>query len=109
MAPILVTPLVSQSLLTAGESLLLQCDVSGVPEPEVTWSRDGQCLPYTLSYSQSYDGARASLHVQQVEAQDGGVYECLAHNVAGRVTSRSRVTVKGEENDMVYTGSHVVL
>ncbi|XP_025090253.1 uncharacterized protein LOC112561770 isoform X4 [Pomacea canaliculata] len=94
MAPMLVTPLVSQSLLTAGESLLLQCDVSGVPEPEVTWSRDGQCLPDTLSYSQSYDGARASLHVQQVEAQDGGVYECVAHNVAGRVTSRSRVTVK---------------
>ncbi len=94
MVPMFLTQLTS-STLTLGDKLVLECDVIGSPEPELSWTKDGQPMRETCSFNQMYDGRTARLEVDDVRVQDSGRYECVAVNEAGRVSSDANITVKG--------------
>ena len=61
----------------------LECDVAGVPEPTLTWTKNGETL--------EEDGERLKvtragriLQIAAAEVADTGVYACTATNVAGQ-------------------------
>ncbi|XP_069798458.1 hemicentin-1 [Narcine bancroftii] len=88
VAPTIKAP----QMLTAhvNQPIVLECVVSGVPTPQVTWRKDGVILSASnLRYSFSEDG---SLHIASAQVTDTGRYLCMATNTAG--TARRRIDVQ---------------
>ncbi|GLH11531.1 Titin, partial [Gryllus bimaculatus] len=77
-----------------GESLLLNCSVTGDPEPQVTWSKNGQPLSSSDIVDLKYKGGVASLSINEVFPEDEGEYCCEATNSIGAVKTKCKLTVK---------------
>ncbi|XP_007942419.2 hemicentin-2 [Orycteropus afer afer] len=66
---------------SANQTALLACQADGVPQPLVSWQKDGVPLdPENPRFEVLPEG---SLKIQPVLAQDAGHYLCLASNSAG--------------------------
>ena len=79
-------------VLSVGELALLTCEVSGDPEPSVTWNKDGNS---SISRAQFKNGGRI-LVIQNVHPLDSGVYECRASNKFGESRRSTTVMVAGK-------------
>ncbi|XP_012721740.2 hemicentin-1 [Fundulus heteroclitus] len=96
-----------------GSSVILRCEAHGVPEPEVTWYKNGR----QLAAGNGLDINGQQLEIVGVQTTDGGMYTCKVSNVAGQVDRTFRLTVHvppvldGPQRESVnYTlGSHVAL
>ncbi|XP_038063967.1 hemicentin-1-like isoform X2 [Patiria miniata] len=65
-----------------GSSVVLPCESAGVPEPTVTWEKDGVALDpdEDPDMEMMFTG---SLRLTHVNASDAGLYRCIAKNDAG--------------------------
>ncbi|KAM9743449.1 hemicentin-1 [Menidia menidia] len=96
-----------------GSSVTLQCVAHGVPEPEVTWYKNG----LQLAAGNGLKIDRHQLEIIGVQTADGGIYTCKVTNVAGQVDRTFRLTVHVPPvldgplwESINYTlGSHVAL
>ncbi|KAE8292435.1 Hemicentin-1 [Larimichthys crocea] len=96
-----------------GSSVTLRCEAHGVPEPEVTWYKNG----LQLAAGNGLKMDRHQLEIIGVQLADGGTYTCKVSNVAGQVDRTFRVTVHvppvldgSLRESLNYTlGSHVAL
>ncbi|XP_029960009.1 hemicentin-1 [Salarias fasciatus] len=96
-----------------GSSVTLSCEARGVPEPEVTWYKNG----LQLAAGNGVKIDRHQLEILGVQMADGGVYTCKVSNVAGQVDRTFRMAVhvppvlEGPlQESLNYTlGSHVAL
>ena len=93
LLPCFEEPLTNADIRT-GEPLLLECEVKGLPRPEVTWHHLGRQVKKGPSADISYNGATAKLVMGQAFPKHGGHYVCKAKNKAGEATSTCQVTVK---------------
>lgn len=87
-----IKDLPQRTILAVGELAILTCEVSGDPEPYVSWSKDGD--PNILR-AQFKNGGRI-LAIKDVLPIDSGVYECRASNKLGESRSSTKVIVAGE-------------
>ena len=71
------------SLLT-GESVTMDCNITALPRPEVTWLRDNETVEYSERLQLLEDG---SLYISDVILSDDGIYQCIATNVNGSIES----------------------
>lgn len=81
-----------------GDTLTLKVEVSGTPEPEIIWLKDGKAVDASADARikisrdtkrrESYD-----LTVTIVKGSDGGVYEMRAKNEMGQVNCKSKVII----------------
>ena len=71
------------SVLT-GESVTISCNITALPRPEVSWSRDDETVEYDQRLQLLEDG---SLYISNVMLTDDGLYQCAATNVNGSVES----------------------
>ena len=68
-------------VVTQGKSVQLPCEVSGDPQPQITWTKNGVRLSevdphYFISES-------GNLEIFSADPQDTATYSCTAINVAG--------------------------
>ena len=80
-----------------GESVLFQVEVRGSPQPKVTWYHNGEEVVGDYSKELLEDG---SLTMPSAEAKHSGVYQLVAHNMAGRVEREVKLTVDSEHTSM---------
>ena len=73
--------------------LTIQCPVSGVPPPKLTWTKDGKPLTTGEAFTVTKAG---TLLVRGSMQGDSGLYTCTATNVAGNASVSSRVTIVGK-------------
>lgn len=66
-----------------GSSVRLDCRAMGVPEPRVTWFKDGQ--PLTFAASNRENGQRYTLLLTKLARNDSGEYTCVVANRLGSV------------------------
>ena len=83
-------------MINQGSTLQLECDVTGLPSPNITWLKDGGRVLPTQDGRVTFP-APSSLKVMFVTSADGGSYTCQAQNVAGTATQSVDVQVRGEE------------
>ncbi|XP_017890129.1 obscurin isoform X5 [Ceratina calcarata] len=79
-----------------GDTMKLIFEVSGTPDPEVKWFKDGQEVTADARIKITRDSKRKesyNLTVTMVKGEDGGVYEVRAENELGYVTSKSKVII----------------
>lgn len=110
-----VTVQVAPSLTTAlttrifdrdfSQSLMLHCQATGVPSPELTWYFNGKSLSTNLTARHTHF-PNGSLSVINLDLPDAGKYQCFARNPAGetylaftlRVNSAPPNIVKAPQN-----------
>ena len=83
--------------LTVDEDTQITFDVkvTGNPEPEITWFKDGILLHHSLSHHITYSDGVVRLFIPQAKQSDTGKYVCVATNLGGRAQNSADLTVKG--------------
>nr|CAD7575774.1 unnamed protein product [Timema californicum] len=94
-SPAFVTPL-SNVMARAGQKIKLECEVTGLPTPELSWIHNGKPVKETRDLKTQYDeDFKATLTITEAFPKDAGVYVVSAKNIAGEATSSCNVSVKG--------------
>ncbi|OXB68167.1 hypothetical protein ASZ78_012265, partial [Callipepla squamata] len=80
-----------------GSNVLLRCDATGYPTPQLTWTRsDNIPVNYTVIQETPGEGVRWSiLSLTGISYKDAGEYRCKAKNLAGMSEAAVTVTVVG--------------
>ncbi|XP_023233613.1 myosin light chain kinase, smooth muscle-like [Centruroides sculpturatus] len=76
-----------------GESLTLKCVVSGIPEPQVEWLKNGEKLFSSDIIDLKYKNNVAMLSIGEVFPEDDGDYVCRATNSLGTAATKCKLTV----------------
>lgn len=61
---------------------MIFCDVHGIPTPTVSWLHNGLSLTDTNVKYRLLENGR-QLEIYHAEADDAGIYTCIAKNEAG--------------------------
>ena len=72
--------------MTEGEEVVLECEVTGNPQPSLIWSRPDSPLP---AGSHTSCPANSCLNIPSVGRADTGSYLCTADNGVGQPDSAS--------------------
>ncbi|XP_008063703.1 leucine-rich repeat, immunoglobulin-like domain and transmembrane domain-containing protein 3 [Carlito syrichta] len=80
-----------------GSNVLLRCDATGYPTPQLTWTRsDSSPVNYTVIQESPGEGVRWSIiSLTGISYKDAGDYKCKAKNLAGTSEAVVTVTVLG--------------
>ena len=89
-----VKKLPEEYILSFGELVLLTCEVTGDPEPIVTWTKNGNT---SIPRAQFKNDDRI-LVIKDVRPLDSGVYECKATNTFGESRTSTTLIVAGKVN-----------
>ncbi|XP_034830900.2 obscurin isoform X4 [Maniola hyperantus] len=103
-------PRITKSLIDmsvdVGQTLKLEVEVEGCPEPRIKWYKDGQEVTTDARIKIERDTQRLEnyhLTVTLIKEEDGGEYEVRAENEMGSVSSKSTVTVHSRVIETVTT------
>ncbi|MGH0177105.1 UNVERIFIED_CONTAM: hypothetical protein FKN15_011096 [Acipenser sinensis] len=78
----IIYPLGAQTIIvTKGQSLVLECVASGIPPPQVTWSKDGA----GLHQQNKTRFLLSNLLIDATSEADSGTYSCQADNGVGEI------------------------
>ena len=74
----------------------LSVKVTGTPDPEVEWQRDGKPIRdgRRVKIDKGKDGVH-SVRVPRTESADQGEYSCTAKNKVGKASCSAKLTVQG--------------
>uniref|UniRef100_A0A2K6K1Q6 Hemicentin-2 n=1 Tax=Rhinopithecus bieti TaxID=61621 RepID=A0A2K6K1Q6_RHIBE len=79
-------------LVRVGDRAVLSCETDALPEPTVTWYKDGQPLVLAQRTQALQGGQR--LEIQKAQVSDKGLYSCKVSNVAGEAVRTFTLTVQ---------------
>ncbi|NXT63773.1 VGFR4 factor, partial [Chaetops frenatus] len=92
-APFVIQNLTDLEVNISGK-ILLECKVSGTPEPRVTWRKNG----YPISAaSAGISMENNTLVIERVKKDDEGLYECQASNDLGQDSTSAFIKIQGSE------------
>ena len=79
--------------INAGDSIVIQCDTTGVPAPRMLWYHDGNAVKM-----QDYDDNNNScLTVADISESDEGMFVVVAKNIGGNDRTNFTLHVKNIE------------
>ncbi|CAD7667905.1 unnamed protein product [Nyctereutes procyonoides] len=79
-------------LVRAGDKAVLSCETDSLPEPTVTWHKDGQPLVLAQRTQALQGGQR--LEIRDTQVLDKGLYSCKVRNTAGEAMRTFVLTVQ---------------
>jgi hypothetical protein len=79
----------------AGEEVILPCEVTGVPRPEVEWRKDGVRIDFFNMEHKYLMKELGSLVIPRVDTRDAARYLCIGENPAGIVKQEITLIVLG--------------
>ncbi|NXG04874.1 TITIN protein, partial [Sakesphorus luctuosus] len=94
--PTLVSGLKNKTV-TEGESVTLECHISGHPQPTVTWYREDYKIESSMDFQITFKAGLARLVIREAFAEDSGRFTCTATNKAGSVSTSCHLHVKVTE------------
>lgn len=82
-------------MVSAGRAARFSVQVSGIPKPQVSWSKDSLALTTSDTCKFFHDDEEYTLMLLKVFTEDAGTYSCEAKNEYGEATSSAPLTVEG--------------
>nr|CAD7393258.1 unnamed protein product [Timema cristinae] len=97
--PQLVYKFIDQTM-QPGPSVSLKCSASGNPTPQINWLLDGFPLTHNDrlmigQYVTVFGDVISHVNISSVKTEDGGEYECVAENKAGKARHADRLNIYG--------------
>ncbi|XP_060844386.1 cell adhesion molecule Dscam2-like isoform X2 [Rhopalosiphum padi] len=89
-------------LLKPGPDVSLKCIAFGTPTPHITWKFDGNDVSLSqmrISVSQyvtEIGDVVSHFNITKVQVEDGGLYECVVSNRAGKISHSAKLQVYGD-------------
>lgn len=83
------------SVVRPGQSKVFECQVTGTPEIDIYWFREGSEITPTDRYKMVFVNSVATLEVCGADTKDSGLYYCEARNEAGSESCSMELKVKG--------------
>uniref|UniRef100_A0A8C9DLV3 Hemicentin-1 n=1 Tax=Prolemur simus TaxID=1328070 RepID=A0A8C9DLV3_PROSS len=77
--------------VTRGKNVSLECEVQGIPQPTVTWMKDGR--PLTKARGVEILDEGRILQLKNIHVSDTGRYVCVAVNAAGMADRKYDLSV----------------
>ena len=74
--------------------MILECPVSGDPEPKVKWLKNGETLQLHARMELKAGGRQ--LEIEGVQESDTAHYTCIAVNEAGELKQHFELEILGE-------------
>ena len=81
--------------LKAGSSLIISVNVSGSPDPKVTWFRGDQEITKSNDINIETTKSGSTLTVKGVSSDNAGNYKVVAENEAGSDSAEFSANIKG--------------
>ncbi|XP_052813115.1 uncharacterized protein LOC128240501 isoform X5 [Mya arenaria] len=78
-----------------GSKAMFECRVMGIPEPEISWMKDGRVIVPGGRFHMTSEGGTCQMTIDNITPQDAGVYTCIISNAQGK--SSSTASLKLEE------------
>lgn len=72
-------------VVPTGGSVRLDCRATGVPEPRVTWFKNGQPLGLSANRENGGSERKYTLHLTKLVRNDSGEYTCVVSNTLGSI------------------------
>ncbi|KAK2502240.1 hypothetical protein MC885_016704, partial [Smutsia gigantea] len=91
--PTLVSGLKNVTVIE-GESVTLECHISGYPSPKVTWYREDYQIESSIDFQITFQSGIARLMIREAFAEDSGRFTCSAVNEAGTVSTSCYLAVQ---------------
>lgn len=91
-APKCIIPL-TDITAAVGTPVILQCLVSGKPNPTADWYKDGERVADSRCIIQEKTAGHFNLLITNVTQSDAGEYKCMIHNTAGCVETTALLKV----------------
>ncbi|XP_063883939.1 titin-like isoform X4 [Scylla paramamosain] len=85
----------SNVMARAGQKFKLECQVTGLPTPTVTWFHNNKPVKETPDCKITFDGSVATLVMAEAFPKNAGMYTVVAKNSAGEGKCSANVSVKG--------------
>ncbi|XP_014320768.1 vascular endothelial growth factor receptor kdr-like [Myotis lucifugus] len=93
VAPFVIENLTNIEVNSSGK-ILLDCKVSGTPQPNIHWLKNGvPIIPASGIFFKNN-----SLIIERAKKEDEGFYLCKATNELGEVSTAALITVEGSED-----------
>lgn len=83
----------TNTTVTEGNRIRLDCVIVGQPEPEVIWYHDDRPVKESQDFQLLFQGDRCSLVIQEALPEDAGEYKVVALNSAGEASSKCILSV----------------
>ncbi|MEQ2168031.1 hypothetical protein GOODEAATRI_010281 [Goodea atripinnis] len=81
--------------VTEGESVTLECQISGQPAPVIMWFREDYKIESSIDFQITYENGFARMMIREAFAEDSGRFTCTATNEAGTISTSCYLLVKG--------------
>ncbi|XP_010192241.1 PREDICTED: vascular endothelial growth factor receptor kdr-like, partial [Mesitornis unicolor] len=91
-APYVIQNLTDLEVNISGK-IILECKVSGTPDPQITWRKNG----YPISAASGISMENNTLVIERVKKDDEGLYECRASNDMGQDSTSAFIKIQGSE------------
>lgn len=78
--------------------------VTGKPEPEITWYKDGRLLVNSEAHKITHSKGLVTMVISRVGRFDGGKYVCVAKNPGGQAQNSALLLVKGVCGEVLSFG-----
>jgi len=82
--------------VTEGESVTLECQISGHPTPAIMWFREDYRIEHSIDFQITYESSYACLVIREAFAEDSGRFTCTATSEAGTISTSCYLLVKGK-------------
>lgn len=77
--------------------LSMECHVTGIPSPTISWYRDDQSIDSSPEYIITKINGTCCLKIRQAARHHSARYTCRANNPGGEAASSARITVVRKE------------
>ena len=92
----------------AGSQVTLECSANGLPQPALTWLKDGREIELDLLETQRYSRTGSgSLTINNVRLEDEGGYQCRAENTEDSQDSGVQLRVSLAPSLVTAPASHL--
>ena len=94
LVPPLISQITGQTVINQGDTMELICEVTGIPNPEISWMKNRIRLDATFDSRISFPTSN-SLKIMYMKRDDAAEYSCQAQSDAGSDSEIVDVHVRG--------------
>lgn len=91
-----------------GQKFTFECAVTGFPDPQIEWLKDGISIQNNSDYKTVFDKTICSLTIEETFAADSAQFTCQASNSAGVAETTAKLSVKEIQPEEILAAPTII-